>query len=348
MNGAFKPQKAVAAIRVSTTRQGVQGDSPEAQKEQIKRFAATRNMNVIKFFEFLESGSQEKQPMQKAVDYCAARKDVELFIVKSIDRFTRGGSYTYSALKMQLEACDVRLVDIYGIIGSQKVNTLEHLGVSYKWSVYDPTKNSEILEAERASDEKRDIMSRMVGAEVRYARLGYWVRRSPLGFVNKNVETMHGKRCVLEPHATECKWILKMFELRARGTVKDQDIVDEVNKLGFKTRVVLVRSPENRTRIIGRKGGEKLRSRKKVVRSQSKRIKELRWRKDMLTIRYIHIDESSCAQAVVCRFLEALAGASRVSSTLPTTVIAAAEEAVTAIIISGPLSKLLTRQLPIS
>ncbi len=33
-----------------------------------------------------------------------------------------------------------------------------------------------MLEAERAKDEMRDIMSRMIGAEIRYSRLGYWVR----------------------------------------------------------------------------------------------------------------------------------------------------------------------------
>jgi len=69
---------------------------------------------------------------------------------------------------MQLDNSHVQLVDIYGIIGTQQVNTLEHLGVSFKWSVYSPTKKSEMLEAERAKDEMRDIMSRMIGAEIRY------------------------------------------------------------------------------------------------------------------------------------------------------------------------------------
>ncbi len=35
MSDTPKPQNAVAAIRVSTTKQGTEGDSPEAQKEQI-------------------------------------------------------------------------------------------------------------------------------------------------------------------------------------------------------------------------------------------------------------------------------------------------------------------------
>ncbi len=254
-----KPQNAIAAIRVSTTRQGTQGDSPEAQKEQIEQYARVRNIKIKKFFLFLESASKEQQPMQEAIDYCKDPKHkIELFIIKSIDRFTRGGSYLYGGLKKQLDDSSVQLLDIYGIIGVKKINTLEHLGVSYKWSVYDPTKNSEILEAERASDEKRDIMSRMIGAEIRYVRLGYWVRKAPLGYTNVMAETIHGKRSLLEPHPTQAIWFLKMFELRCRGTLDDKQIVDEVNRLGFKSRTSYIHNPHDRTRIMSKRGGAKL------------------------------------------------------------------------------------------
>lgn len=257
----YKPriQNAVAAIRVSTTKQGTQGDSPEAQKEQIERFALARGIKIKKLFLFLESASKEQQPMQEAIDYCKNPKHkIDLFIVKSIDRFTRGGSYSYSQLKMQLDNANVHLTDIHGIIGAQKVNTLEHLGISYKWSVYDPTKNSEILEAERASDEKRDIMTRMIGSQIRYARLGYWVRRAPLGYKNVHVETINGNRSVLEPHPQQSQWIIKMFELRCRGTLDDEAIVREINKLGFHTPVRFMRNTQDKTQIIAKKGGRPL------------------------------------------------------------------------------------------
>ena len=230
-----KVDNAVAAIRVSTTKQGTDGDSPEAQKEQLERFAKVHNINIKKIFIFMESASKEEQPMQKAVDFCKSPKnDIQLFIIKSIDRFTRGGSYSYDHLRLQLEKYGVKLVDIYGVISSQKVNTLEHLGISFDWSIYSPSKKTEILEAERAKDELRDIMSRMIGAEIRYARMGYWVREAPMGYVVEKIETPNGKRCVLKPHPLESKWIIKMFELRCRGTFNDHQIVDEVNKLGFK------------------------------------------------------------------------------------------------------------------
>lgn len=252
-------QNAVAAIRVSTTKQGTQGDSPEAQKEQIERFAQIRGIKIKKLFLFLESASKEQQPMQEAIDYCKQPKHkIDLFIVKSIDRFTRGGSYSYSQLKMQLDNANVHLTDIHGIIGAQKVNTLEHLSISYKWSEFDPTKNSEMLEAERASDEKRDILTRMIGAQIRYARLGYWVRSAPLGYVNVRVETIHGIRTVLEPHPKTSQWIIKMFELRCRRTLDDHAIVREINKLGFRTPANFMRNKQDRTRIVSKRGGAPL------------------------------------------------------------------------------------------
>ena len=249
-------KNAVAAIRISSIKQGLQGDSPEAQKEQIEVFAETHNINVKKFFIFMESASGEEQPVQEAIDFCkSSRNGIQLFIIKSIDRFTRGGSYLYDHLKMQLERYGVKLVDIYGVIGQQEVNTLEHLGLQYNWSVYSPTKKSEILEAERAKDEMRDIMSRMIGAEIRYTRLGYRVWGAPYGYVNEKIETENGRRVILKPHPEESKWILKMFELRTQRTLTDREIVRKLNGLGFKSRKRLLRNPKDRTKILGQRGG---------------------------------------------------------------------------------------------
>ena len=102
-------------------------------------------------------------------------------------------------VKTQLDKSGVKLVDLYGIISGQTVNTLENLGVEYSWSKYSPTKKTEILEAEHSKDEVRDILSRLVGSEIRYARLGYWMRRAPDGYDTQKVGTEHGKYSILTP-----------------------------------------------------------------------------------------------------------------------------------------------------
>ena len=253
------PRYAVAAIRISSVKQGLQGDSPEDQKQQIERFADTRGITIKKYFIFMESASKVQQPVQEAIDYCTQDANhISYFIIKSIDRFTRGGSYSYDHLKRQLVAHNVALLDIYGIISSQEVNTLEHLDVEYDWSVYSPTKKAEILEAERAKDEMRDIMTRMIGAEIRYVRMGYRVRRAPYGYANEKIDTPHGKRVVLVPNEEEAYWIRKMYQYRLEGVLSDPDIVKTLNQQGFKTRVFHRRSQTDRTKIIGKRGGNPL------------------------------------------------------------------------------------------
>ena len=250
---------AVAGIRVSTTKQAIVGDSPEDQQLQIEQYAAARGMTITKYFIFSESASKDVQPMQQAVNYCKDPKsNIQHFIIKSIDRFTRGGSDFYSPLKRQLDDCNVALVDIYGVISSQKINTLDHLGVKYKWSEFSPSQKSELLEAERAKDEIRDIQTRMIGAQIRYARMGYWVRRSLYGFDNVHIETREGKRCILEPNKKEAPLVIKMFELRARNTMEDQEIIDELNKLGFRTREYVLRDKIDRTKVLDITGGSLL------------------------------------------------------------------------------------------
>jgi site-specific DNA recombinase len=246
-------KNAVAAIRVSTTKQGTDGDSPGAQKEQIERYAESRGITIKKFFVFLESASKEQQPMQEAINYCKNPKNaVDLFIIKSIDRFTRGGSLSYDLLKRQLDQSNVILVDTYGVISQEQVNTLAHLGHEYKWSTYSPSRKSEMLEAERSKDEVRDILSRVIGAEIRYTQLGYWMRRAPYGFVSEKLETQHGKRMILKPHPEEADYIIKLFEMRASGQFSDKEIARKLNDMGYRGRPQLRRAKDYKTRVVGR------------------------------------------------------------------------------------------------
>lgn len=252
-------RNAVIAIRVSSDKQFQEGDSPEAQREQLEQLAGNLNARIKKVFIFAESGAKINQPMQEAIDYCVDRRNnIQLFLIKSIDRFTRGGADFYGPLKRQLDAIDVSLVDKYGVISQQRVNTLEHLGVEYSWSNYSPSQKTEYLEAERAKDELRDILSRMIGAEVRYTRLGYWMRQAPYGFTSEKIETRNGKRVILKEHPTEGPLIRRLFELRAAGILHDKEIVSELNNMGFRTRLHYIRDKHDRSKIVGKRGGNLL------------------------------------------------------------------------------------------
>lgn len=265
-----KEQSIVYAIgikRVSSTKQGLMGDSPEDQKIQITNRAEQlssvlgHRIVIKEWFEFIESASGELdvQPILKAHAYCKDPSNkIKYAIIKSIDRGTRGGATTYGQLKSLFARSGVQFVDVYGVIGTSNVNTLDHLGIEYEWSNYSPTWITELLEAERAKGEVRDILTRMIGAEIRYVRMGYRVRPAPPGYINKKIETIHGIRTILEPHPQEANWFIRMFQLRAQGNLTDSEIVNEINALGYKSRIQKTRSAIDRTKIIGYKGGNQL------------------------------------------------------------------------------------------
>ncbi len=254
----MRRSSAVAAIRVSTNKQRSDSDSPEAQKELIDNYAQSRGYVIHDYIMLAESASGITQPMQKVVEFCKKNKSIDVVIIKSIDRFTRGGSTPYDMLKKQLTEIGVSLVDAYGIISDTEINTLSHLEQEYSWSTYAPSRKAEILEAERSKDEVRDILSRVIGAEIRYTQMGYWMRQPPYGFVTKRVETKHGKRSILKPHKEEAKFVSMAYEMRAEGLLSDPLIVAKINEAGYHNRVKYLRSREDRTRIIGKTGGKPL------------------------------------------------------------------------------------------
>jgi hypothetical protein len=175
-----------------------------------------------------------------------------------VDFCTATSEAVYGLNKKELDVANVRLIDNYGVISHNLINTLDHLDIEYKWSKYSPSQKSEYLEAERAKDELRDILTRMIGAEVRYTRLGYWMRQSPLGFDSQKIETKHGKRSILVPHPKESVFIKRLFELRALGVMSDKEIIDDLNLRGFQTRIHYVRSKHDRTKVVDKRGGNKL------------------------------------------------------------------------------------------
>lgn len=259
MSPTNQPRIGLLAIRVSSDKQGLDGDSPEAQREQGEAYAKAHNIVITETIILLESASHEVQPMQKVIDVCKDRsKGFQVVLIKSIDRFTRGGGDYYSPLKRQLTRLGIALEDMYGIIGKQQINTLEHTGFTYYWSEFNPTQKSEYLEAERAKDEMRDIMSRMIGAEIRYTQLGYWMRRPHYGFRSVKIDTKNGKRTILKPDRNEAKFIIKLFEMRAAHVYTNQQIADELNSMGFRSRVTIVRDKYDRTKIKRQIGGRKM------------------------------------------------------------------------------------------
>ena len=253
------PQKiehCVIHCRVSHPKQ-TQGVSLEEQEIIGRGVASRKGWNVLKVFSYPYSGRKEdRRDFDEVIEYIKKSKTkVSHYVFKGFDRFTRCGVPAYLKLKARLEKLGVTVVDSYGLI-QPKMNTLEYLGFSYDWSLFSPSEAAELLEAHRSKEDVRDILTRLISAEIRLAKDGYNVRQPAVGFINQTVLDEGKKRTIQVPDPDRAHFLIEMFELRAKQ-LPDPLIVERLNAMGYRSRYQH-RWSKDHTRIIGRSGGNPL------------------------------------------------------------------------------------------
>ncbi len=260
MNNILKTEDAVAYLRVSSSKQLQQGESIEDQTNIAFNIARTRNLKIepnnLPFIETYSGRKNVRPVYEELKKYIKSNSNIKYCLIRGIDRFTRGGAMTYEAMKNELEDMGVQLIDNYGII-QPKQNTLAHLGVEYSWSRYSPSKASELMEAHRGEREVTDILTRMIGAEVVLTREGYHIGAPKEGFINAKVFVDGKKKNIQIPDSNTAHFFIKMFEMRATGAFTDQEIVEQINAMGYKSKTRNKWS-QNKSGVIGITGGLKL------------------------------------------------------------------------------------------
>ncbi|MEK7606275.1 MAG: recombinase family protein [Patescibacteria group bacterium] len=253
----------IGETRVSDTRQ-LDG-SHEFQESEIRRFAANLKIEIAAdgfWSNTVKGDSDERMTMATALAYIDERiknnkRRVTDYFCYNIERFTRGGHAMYDFMKGELKKRGVRMRDVAGIIQPDK-NTMENLGMDYKWSNYSPSGTQELLEADRAKDNRRDMLTRMIGQEVINARQGYAVHPAPDGMINKrdryHSEGKRKRRSTRYRDPERAPFYEKMFKLRAEGQMSDEKIVEEINKDGYLSKVRTRWSKDSKTEI-GYTGG---------------------------------------------------------------------------------------------
>ncbi len=156
-------------------------------------------------------------------------------------------------MKEELAKEGVELIDNYGIIQAPK-NALEHLSVSYPWSVSSPSEITELLLATQGKKEANDILIRTIGQEIMLTRQGYQTGVPNDGYENKRIYVEGKKKTIQIPDPQRSKYYLEMFNLRASGLYTDPEIVEKLNHQGFKTKIKN-KWDGTKTKIIGHMGG---------------------------------------------------------------------------------------------
>jgi len=255
---ATTPRFGVALLRVSTDKQFQEGESIETQRRKVEFVARREQIDVARFFiEHYSGRKADRRILDELFTFLDENKDIDTVIVGDIDRFTRGGTEIYLQLKRRLRELNVCLVDTTGIIQPER-NRLEHLGVEYQWSMESPSHYAEIFMAEKARSEASDILTRTIGQQIQLTRDGYQCRAPNFGYQNQKIVTVDGKKkTIMVPHDTESSWIIRMFELKADGSWRDDAICEAINAMGYRSRLMNLFDKDTR-RVVGQTGGKPL------------------------------------------------------------------------------------------
>ncbi len=252
-----KPIYVIGYARISDKIQQ-KGSSLGNQAEAIEGFAK-QNGWILKGEVRKETytGMTQFRPVyQSILQYIRDNpKQIDFVVIKVIDRMTRAGSREYLEMKEELARLGVGLRDVGGVI-RPSVNSLAHRKVSYEWSNISPSKVTEILLAENAGSERANILSRTVDSSIERVQSGYKLRAPNDGYINKKIIDQNGKERVIQVADLERSSFFKfMFEKSAEGVYTDKEIADQINKLGYKTKIKK-KWDSSSERVIGYTGGE--------------------------------------------------------------------------------------------
>lgn len=258
-NSKIETPLAVIETRVSDPRQ--EDGSHETQEAECRRLAAKLGAIVPAdgVWNTTMSGSVvDRDPFIDILAYIDSHKGrVKYYICYTIERFTRAGPAVYEMMKNELRKRGVEMKDVRGVIQPDQ-NTLSHLGVDYSWANYSPSETAELVEANQGKANKREMLTRMIGQEVINAREGYAVHPAPDGYINvRERYFVNGKpkrRSTRRRDDVRAPFYEKIFELRAKGGKTDDEIVDVINKKGYRSKV-RVKWSKNRKEELGTTGG---------------------------------------------------------------------------------------------
>lgn len=244
--------------RVSTGKSAQQGESLDTQSSCLRKFATDREYPILpdgKVFRETYSGRKDIRPvLEEIFEYIENNPGkVRYFIFRVIDRFTRGGSYSYENIKKRFAAHGVEMIDTYGVIQPTQ-NTLQSHGFEYEWSRVSPSEIAETVIANTAKAEVTNILTRTIGREIELTNQGFKVRHSADGYLNKRVYIDGKKKVIQVPDPERAKYFIEMFNLRAAGTHTDKEIVERVNAMGYRSRTQC-RWDRSHEKVIGSRGG---------------------------------------------------------------------------------------------
>jgi len=197
---ALKAHKAVILARVSSKEQE-EGYSIEAQKHRLETYCARRDLVPIKTFEIVESStSGDRKQFMAMVKFVKSQKQPIAIVADKVDRVQRSFK-EYPLLDALIQQGKIELhFNTENYIIHRESASQERL----MWSMG-------VIMAQSYIDSMRDNVKRSIDQKL---RLGEWIAKAPIGYLNIKDERGRGNVIVDDERAP---LVAKLFEIYATG-----------------------------------------------------------------------------------------------------------------------------------
>ncbi len=259
------PIYVIGYARVSTPKQAQTGESLDTQEKKIREYCEKKCFTLLddKVFREPYSGSNLFRPAYKEILSIIKRnyktsKQIKYLVFWDFDRLTRGGSADYDQIWKDVDVYNVELKDTTEII-QEKYDLMDEFGFdyTYDWASGRKSEEAERTKAEDSRKMKKKILQTLILPEIRLTIDGYHIGKPDYGFKNKNIKVGNKDKVIQVRKIGEAEFIETVYRLRIKGTKTDQEICDEVNAMGYKSRE-MNKWDKKKENIIGKIGGKKL------------------------------------------------------------------------------------------
>ena len=227
---ALKARKAVILARVSSKEQE-EGYSIEAQKHRLETYCARRDLNVIKTFEIVESStSGDRKHFMAMVKFVKSQKETIALVADKVDRVQR----SFKEYPLLDELIQKGKIELHFNTENYVIHKDSASQERLMWSMG-------VIMAQSYIDSMRDNVKRSIDQKI---RLGEWIGRAPIGYLNVKNEKGRGD-VIVDPERAPL--VVKLFETYATGAHTLSEMVTMARNWDLKA--VNVKNPPNRSYI---------------------------------------------------------------------------------------------------
>lgn len=203
-------KKMFAYVRVSTARQGL-GASLEAQQESIRRFAATKDMDIVRWFEEKETAAKQGRPVFAQMIKLLKSKKADGVVIHKIDRSTRNLKDWVDITNLLDSGCEVHFAHENFDLNTRSGRLMADILVT--------------VAVDMIRNQKQETIKGQQGRLMQ----GLYPWRAPLGYMDQG----KGKAKTVDPVAGPL--VAKAFKLYATRQHTLKSLLLELTGLGLKS-----------------------------------------------------------------------------------------------------------------